>query len=134
MSGVGPPEFFADLRAVIDDARVEYRFSNRPDYPIMLSGQITQLRRPIFDPGLAIEIVFDTAFEAKALTFDGQSAKVSCTATAEDTRKLVDMIQIAQTQQSGLIVDIDLGHRPKADNPNHWYVTDVGVMLPNILV
>lgn len=134
MTRVSPPELFGSLRASIDDARVDYRFQAGPAFDITLSGQIAIARKSAFEIGLPIEIRFDTAIEAKVLILKEALARVTCPATADDTQRIIEMIKMAQTQHCGLLVDIDVGHAPKDDDPQHWYVTDVGVMLPNILV
>jgi hypothetical protein len=134
MNGVREPEFFADLRIAVSDARVEYGFDAAPAFDIALLGEVTQARRDIWPLGAEAQVLFDARLDGKSLVFAHGFLSVACHATASDTQHVVDLIRTAQTQQGGLLVDVDLGAKPDQDDPNRWYVTDVGVMLPNILI
>lgn len=134
MSGVREPEFFADLRIAVNDARVDYPFDTAPAYDITLLGQVIETRRDIWSVGATAQVRFGAALHGKILVVEGGLLTVACYATAQDTQHIVDLIRTAQTQQGGLLVDVDLGAKPDQDDPNRWYVTDVGVMLPNILI
>ncbi|MCR9130824.1 MAG: hypothetical protein NXI12_15050 [Alphaproteobacteria bacterium] len=134
MSGVREPEFFADLRIAVNDARVDYAFDAAPAYEIALLGEVTQAGRDIWPLGTQAQVLFDERLEGKSLVFAHDFLSIACHATAGDTQQVADLVRTAQTQQGGLLVDVDLGAKPAQDDPNRWYVTDVGVMLPNILI
>jgi len=134
MSGVHEPEFLADLRIAVNDARVEYAFHAAPAYDIALLGQVTRSRRDIWRSGTEAQVLFGADLEGKSLVLRNGFMSVACHATARDTQHVVEMIGTAQTQQGGLLVDVDLGAKPGEDDPNRWFVTDVGVMVPNILI
>jgi hypothetical protein len=133
MAGVKIPDFSADIRITIDDGRVDYAFGPAPGFNIALRGRVSQARRDVWPLGAQAQILFGGRFEGKSLVMKDNFLSAACPSTPEDTARILDLIRMAQTRQGGLLIDIDVGAKPSESDPDHWFVTDVSVMLPNLL-